>query len=139
MEAAIFPEGDIFQEEDYLYFHSFWIMRGLIRIGSLGFCPDAGLWTYAQKQPPVEPGTMFLVSVGVLPMYRRSGAARAALDFCCEMADQFGQQRLLSCCRSQNVASCALHEATGFLLTRLQENFYTAPVDAACIYEKILC
>lgn len=130
-DRTLFPREDLFDEETYGFFESYFICTEGESVGYLGFARDAGLWTFDDDEPPYVEGSVFAVTLGIVPKRQGEGLGRAALRCMVDLCREGGYRSVISCCRVTNVASNALHESAGFRFSYVHEGFYANPDGSA--------
>ena len=107
--------------------------------------PLACYYTAAEDGEVVGYGGMYCVldegsinNIGVLPQYRRRGAAGALLDALIDSGCKLGLSRLTLEVRESNTAAISLYRSRGFSEVGLRKKFYSNPREDGIIMEKIL-
>lgn len=130
-DKGMFPEADWFSEKDWRRFEAFWIEVDGTVVGSAGYWQDVGLWT--DDDPPASPGTLFLVTLGILPEHRRRGYAGMTVRWFVEEGKRLGSKTILSSHRYQNAGIIRIMRKHGFTTRYVMPDFYQGPPDDALV------
>jgi GNAT superfamily N-acetyltransferase len=131
MEAEIFST---YRFEDWSGYTVFWMIVRDCKVGSIAFVSDLTVGPSWDTDSD-SPGTLWLVSIGVLPSFQSLGIGTEAMQWMIDWARSHDFQRLTSNFRFGNVASRRLHTKCGFRSVRVIPNYYPDPTEDAELVE----
>lgn len=118
---------------------AYWILLGNERIGALVVELDATIADTFDGDSVPAPGTVYSVSIGILPQWRRRGHALAAKRWMVTKAPFIDYMTRVVCnMRRSNLPSMLLSIEAGFKQVETRENYYADPVEDSLVYEYVL-
>ena len=125
---AEFPE-DLFTEEDWAQYHSYWMFADGVKVGCSAFQYHADI----DGEP--RPRCLYIVSTGILPEYQGKGLGRKQKEWQIEHARKNGFRSIVTNMREGNQRIIQLNKALGFRFRGKVPDYYTAPVEPAIVME----
>jgi len=126
-----FP-SDLFGPEDWKGYESYWMLVDGIRVGCTAFQPDVDYdW-----EP--RPGSLYIVSTGVLPEFQGQGLGRSQKEWQIEYARRHDFSAIVTNMRRSNTRIIQLNKSLGFKVRGLHDGYYQNPEEAAIVMELAL-
>lgn len=141
LDRAIFGEADPLPEGYWLDpgVESYWMLLGKKRIGILAVELDVTVADTIESDSVPSLGTVYSVSIGVLPRYRRKGFAFAAKRWSLTEAPFLkGRSRVVCNVRESNLPSLNLSLKAGFQRVGVKPAYYQNPVEASIVLECLI-
>lgn len=140
-DRAIFGEADPLPEGYWLdpSIEAYWILAGVKRVGILAVELDVTVADTIESDSVPSPGTVYSVSIGILPRHRRKGYALAAKRWSVNDAPFLvGRSRIVCNVRESNEASKQLSLKAGFQYVGRKSAYYQDPVEDSLVLEYVI-
>lgn len=126
LDEIIFGEEDGFTTPDlWEGLETFLIFNEGAAIGSIALRHNTDVSEQGYEDDYIErAGSMYLVSIGVLPEWQGNGIGKVAMAWLVDYGREQGFERIVSNARSSNQRSINLHVAIGFRITKTIPNWY---------------
>lgn len=138
-DRAIFGEADPLPEGYWLDpdVEAYWIVAGAKRVGTIVVELDVTVADTIESDSVPSPGTVYIVSIGVVPRQRRNGYALAASQWSVTAAPFLEGRSCVVCnVRESNIASKQLFLKAGFQCTDgAKPSYYQNPVENSLVLE----
>lgn len=125
---AQFP-ADLFDPEEWTQFEPYWMIVDEKAVGCSAFIHDADL----DGKP--KPGSLWIVTTGVLPDYQGKGLGRKQKEWQIAHARQHGFKVVVTNMRKSNTRIIRLNEELGFTVREVIPEYYPDPVEDAIVME----
>jgi GNAT superfamily N-acetyltransferase len=124
-----FP-SDLFSAEEWETYESYWMLVDGTAVGCSAFLRDVDF-----DETP-KPDSLFIVTTGVLPEFRRRGLGRAQKKWQLQFGRDEGFHCMVTCSRRSNSAIISLNLDLGFTIRAMsQDNYYSDPDEPAVIMD----
>ena len=138
LDRRIFPPGDCFADLTWWGdCECFWIIVDGQPIGSIALGLDMEFSRSWDEDNP-SPGSMYLISVGILPEFQKRSFGSVAMQWLIHYARSKGFARISTNCRKGDVGSLRLHKKFGFRVVDEVSDYYRNPVETAVVMQLIL-
>lgn len=137
-DRAIFGEADPLPEEYWLDadIEAYWIVAGTKRVGVFAVELDVEVADSMEDDSVPSPGTVYSVSIGIMPRQRRKGYAIAAKRWSMTEAPFLrGRSRIVCNVRESNEASKQLSLKAGFRCVGRKPAYYQDPIEDSLVLE----
>jgi ribosomal protein S18 acetylase RimI-like enzyme len=136
LERKIFGESDGFVTPDlWEGVEAFFIIHGQEIVGSIAFQHNADIGESYDDDCVVCEGTLYLISIGIVPEWQGKGIGTRAKEWELAYARSKRYNRVVANTRLSNKISIHLHLKYGFKVTRIVSNYYEDPTEDAVVLE----
>jgi ribosomal protein S18 acetylase RimI-like enzyme len=131
-DRRIFHEypADLFSPETWEHLETWWLIADGEIVGCSAFLP------HVDYDESLRPGTLYIMTTGVLPEYRNRGYGKAQKEWQIEYARRHGFKWIVTNSRQSNTRMIALNQKYGFDIRGLDPNYYSDPPEAAVVMER---
>ncbi len=136
---SIYP-ADWFEASDWQRCEPWWMTVNKKKIGCCAFQRDADFEDDIREQAgnPALPGSLYVVSTGILPAFWGRGFGRLLKCWQIAFARNQGFGRIVTNTRQSNKRMIALNQSFGFTLVRTTPGYYERPSEATVVMERVL-
>jgi ribosomal protein S18 acetylase RimI-like enzyme len=127
--------SDWFTRRDWDECESWWLLVGGRKVGCCAFALHTDLAKDFKKKDPPSRTSLYVVTTGILPGFRRSGFGSLfkAWQICYARHHEF--TRIVTNCRAGNKSMILLNRKFGFKIVRTMPNYYEDPPEPTVIME----
>jgi ribosomal protein S18 acetylase RimI-like enzyme len=131
LDRRIFHDypSDLFLPETWSHLETYWMIADGETVGCSAFLHHVD---YSGRQ---RPGTLYIMTTGVLPEYRNRGYGRAMKEWQVEYAKKNRFKTIVTNSRQSNTRMIELNRSLGFKVRRLEPHYYHDPDEAAVVME----
>jgi ribosomal protein S18 acetylase RimI-like enzyme len=131
-DRRIFHEypADLFSPETWEHLETWWLIADGEKVGCSAFLPNVD---YDERR---QPGTLYIMTTGVLPEYRNRGYGQAQKQWQIEYARSHGFKKIVTNSRQSNTRMIELNRKYGFKVRGLVPDYYHDPAEAAVVMER---
>ena len=131
LDAKIFANypGDLFSQEDWQQFDSFWMLENGGVVGCAAFLANVD-FDFSPR-----PGCIHIMTTGVLPELRGRGLGRKQKEWQIEYAKSLGFELIVTNMRQSNRRMIHLNEQLGFQFRLIDPGYYHDPPEDAVVME----
>jgi len=131
LDAQIFADypGDLFTEEDWLLFDSWWMLEDGKVVGCAAFLADVD-YDFSPR-----PGCLHIMTTGILPELRGRGLGRKQKEWQIEHARSLGFDVIVTNMRQSNHRMIRLNGSLGFRFRLIDPGYYKNPPEDAVVME----
>jgi len=131
LDAIIFADypGDLFSQEDWLLFDSYWMLDNGRVVGCAAFLANLD-FDFSPR-----PGCIHIMTTGVLPELRGRGLGRKQKEWQIEYARSRGFELIVTNMRQSNLRMIHLNESLGFRFRQIAPGYYLDPPEDAVVME----
>ncbi|HWZ42609.1 MAG TPA: GNAT family N-acetyltransferase [Candidatus Saccharimonadales bacterium] len=122
--------ADLFSVETWEHLESWWLIADGEIVGCSAFL------LHVDFDDTRSPGTLHIMTTGVLPEYRNRGYGKAQKEWQIEYAREHGFKRIVTNSRQSNTRMIALNQKYGFKIKGLDPEYYSDPLEAAVVMER---
>ncbi len=131
--------GDAFERDQWRNYEAWWLLLDGKKIGCCAF----QLGKDFQKDPnkgtnPKRPGTLYIATTGILPMFQGFGFGRLMKFWQIVYARRAKFRRVVTNCRKSNKAIIKLNRELGFTNLMTVPKYYPDPEEATVVMELVL-
>lgn len=130
LDSRIFSADDAFGPEAFAWLTCFLVRAGNDIVGSVVFQEHATVAESYDAETPAEPGTLYLVSTGILPAWQGRGIGHAVKAWQLAYARRNGFRKIVTNHRITNTPIIHLNEKFGFRKVRTIPGYYHGAEDA---------
>lgn len=114
---------------------TFFILADKIIVGSIALRPNTGMTEHYDDDYLPQIGSMYIVSIGLLPAWQDRGIGKQVMKWIVEYARKNNFTVIVSNVRVSNVRSILLHQGASFRISRLIPRYYYEPTEDAVVLE----
>lgn len=137
LDRELFPTEEPFDSEFWVDSKTrvYWVLWQGNPIGMTVLATDSTVADSYNDDLRSEPGTLYIISTGLIDQYRRRGMGYAIKEWQIAEAGRLGQQRIVTNCRMSNLPIQKLNAKVGFRSTRVIPSFFTNPTEDSLVME----
>lgn len=120
---------DLFTPETWEELETWWMIADGETVGCSAIVRDV------DYTGDPSPGTLYIMTTGVLPEYRNRGYGRAQKEWQIDYARRHGFRKIVTNCRQSNQRMIALNQDYGFRIREVDPGYYHEPTEAAVVLE----
>lgn len=137
-DRAVFGT-DAFHPEDWDAYESYWMTVGGEQAGCCAFKRDVDLRDDPEHDTPRLPGSLYIVSTGILPNYQGTGLGELFKRWQVAWARRNGFRQIVTNARQSNRRIIGLNEKLGFrVMWATKRNYYNRPAEKAVAMKLML-
>jgi ribosomal protein S18 acetylase RimI-like enzyme len=121
--------SDLFSPETWEDLETYWMIADGEIVGCTAFLHDID---YNGRR---KPGTLYIMTTGVLPEYRNRGYGRAQKEWQLQYALAHGFTAIVTNSRQSNTRMIELNRSMGFEVRCLVPHYYHEPAEAAVVMQ----
>jgi len=126
-DRKVFPASDCFPRAFWKECEAWWMLVDGRKAGCCAFQHHTG------SSEEVEPGSLYVVTTGILPRYRGQGLGSLFKAWQVAYAGRHRFARIVTNSRKRKTAMIALNRKFGFEIVRIIPRYYADPSESAVV------
>lgn len=137
-DRKVFP-SDYFSADEWTDYEIYWLIVDRRRIGCCAFERDVDFQNdlHPDRENPHLAASLYISTTGILPAFQGMGFGQLMKAWQIAWAERTGFTRIVANTRRHNTAMIALNRKFGFRIIRTTPGYYTDPVDATVVMERL--
>ena len=131
-DRKVFSATDAFDAATWKTVDAYWLLLNGKKAGCCAFAHHSDIFNTP------EPGTLYIVSTGVLPQFRGRGLGTLLKSWEIAFARHHGYHRVLTNMRASNQVMIALNRKHHFRTLRTIPDYYVDPAEATVVMQLVL-